>query len=325
MPSGGLRRTTLRRFFGSSPALASARSLSITCSGACTTTRPMVSNPARPARPAIWWNSRAISSRVFVPSYFDSAVNSTVRIGTLMPTPRVSVPQMTFSSPACASVSTSRRYFGSMPAWCTPMPCRTSRDSVLPKPGANRKLPDQLGDRVLLGPAAHVDAHQRLGLLDRRGLGEVHDVDRRLVRGEQLGHGLVQRRHGERERQRDRPLGRADHGGRPAGPAGQVALEPADVAERRRHQHELGLRQLDQRHLPGPAAIRVGVEVELVHDDLAGVGVGAVPQRDVGQHLGGAADDRRVRRSRCRRRSSCRPRPARRCRTARRTSPTPAP
>ena len=142
VPSGGFLRTTLRRFFGSSPALARARSLSITCSGACTTTRPVVSKPARPARPAIWWNSRAISSRVRVPSYFDSEVNNTVRIGTLMPTPRVSVPQMTLSRPAWARVSTSRRYLGSIPAWCTPMPCRTSRDSVLaPKPAANRKLP----------------------------------------------------------------------------------------------------------------------------------------------------------------------------------------
>ena len=140
-PSGGFLRTTLRRFFGSSPALASAFSFSTTCSGACTTTRPLVSNPARPARPAIWWNSRACSSRVFDPSYLDSAVNTTVRIGTLMPTPRVSVPQMTLSSPAWASVSTSRRYLGSMPAWCTPMPCRTSRDRVLPNPAVNRKSP----------------------------------------------------------------------------------------------------------------------------------------------------------------------------------------
>ena len=37
-PSGGLRAWTLRRFLGSSPALASARVRSITCSGACTTT-----------------------------------------------------------------------------------------------------------------------------------------------------------------------------------------------------------------------------------------------------------------------------------------------
>ena len=96
---------------------------------------------ARPARPAIWWNSRACSSRTRVPSYLDSPVNTTVRIGTLMPTPRVSVPQMTFSRPAWASVSTSRRYRGSIPAWWTPMPCLTSLDSVLPNPAVNRKLP----------------------------------------------------------------------------------------------------------------------------------------------------------------------------------------
>ena len=35
-------------------AFASAFSFSTTCSGACTTTVPMVSWPARPARPAIW-------------------------------------------------------------------------------------------------------------------------------------------------------------------------------------------------------------------------------------------------------------------------------
>ncbi len=140
-PSGGFLRTILRRFFGSSPALARACSFSTTCSGACTTTVPTVSYPARPARPAIWWNSRACSSRVLVPSYLDSAVNSTVRMGTLMPTPSVSVPQITLSWPAWASISTSRRYLGSMPAWCTPMPCRTSRDSVLPKPDVNRKWP----------------------------------------------------------------------------------------------------------------------------------------------------------------------------------------
>ncbi len=76
-----------------------------------------------------------------MPSYLLSAVIITVRMGTLMPTPRVSVPQMTLSSPACASCSTSRRYRGSIPAWCTPMPCRTSRESVLPNPVVKRKSP----------------------------------------------------------------------------------------------------------------------------------------------------------------------------------------
>ncbi|OLE30294.1 MAG: hypothetical protein AUG44_01600 [Actinobacteria bacterium 13_1_20CM_3_71_11] len=68
-------------------------------------------------------------------------MKTTVRIGTLMPTPRVSVPQITLSWPRCARVSTSRRYRGSMPAWCTPMPCRTSRDRVLPNPAVNRNRP----------------------------------------------------------------------------------------------------------------------------------------------------------------------------------------
>ena len=86
-----------------------ARSFSIVCSGACTTTRPAVSNPARPARPAIWANSRERSTRCRLPSNLASPVNSTVRIGTLMPTPSVSVPQMTCSSPCWASCSTRRR------------------------------------------------------------------------------------------------------------------------------------------------------------------------------------------------------------------------
>ncbi len=51
------------------------------------------------------------------------------------------MPQMTLSSPACASVSTRRRYFGSIPAWWTPMPWRTSRDSVRPNPAVKRKSP----------------------------------------------------------------------------------------------------------------------------------------------------------------------------------------
>jgi hypothetical protein len=77
----------------------------------------------RPARPAIWWKSRADSTAVFCPSNLQSRENSTVRMGTLMPTPSVSVPQMTFKRPFWASCSTSTRYFGSIPAWCRPIPC----------------------------------------------------------------------------------------------------------------------------------------------------------------------------------------------------------
>ena len=100
-----------------------------------------------------------------------------------MPTPSVSVPQMTFSSPAWASVSTSRRYLGSMPGV-------VHADAVPHQPGQGlaeaRREPevaDQVGDGVLLRPAADVDAHQRLRLLQGRRLREVHDVDGRLAGG----------------------------------------------------------------------------------------------------------------------------------------------
>ena len=80
---------------------------------------------------------------------------------------------------------------------------------------------------------------------------------------------------------------------RPGTPA-EIGLEPRRVAQRRRHQQELRLGQLDQRHLPRPAAVRVGVEVELVHHDQADVGAGAFAQRHVGEDLGGRGDDRRI-------------------------------
>ena len=60
-----------------------------------------------------------------VPSYLQSWVNKTDRIGTLTPTPKVSVPQMILSSPCWASFSTSRRYLGNSPAWWTPIPPST--------------------------------------------------------------------------------------------------------------------------------------------------------------------------------------------------------
>ena len=56
------------------------------------------SRPGRPARRSGGTRGRA-ARRTRLPSYLVSAVNSTVRIGTLTPTPSVSVPQMTFSRP----------------------------------------------------------------------------------------------------------------------------------------------------------------------------------------------------------------------------------
>ena len=98
---------------------------------------------------------------------------------------------------------------------------------------------DQVGDRGLLLLGAHVDAHQRLRPLQRRGLGEVDDVDRRLLRVEQVADRLVHRRGRVVVVQRDRALGVGDQRRRPAGASGEVLAQERDVAERGRHQQEL--------------------------------------------------------------------------------------
>ena len=108
-PSGAFLRRTERSFLGSSANFARIFAFSTSCSGACATTYPTVSKPARPARPPIWWNSRLRRMRWRRPSNLVSAENSTVRIGTLMPTPSVSVPQITASRPRWARRSTRRR------------------------------------------------------------------------------------------------------------------------------------------------------------------------------------------------------------------------
>ena len=63
------------------------------------------------------------------------------------------------------------------------------------------------------------------------------------------------------------------------------------VAQGGRHEEEARLGQGEQGHLPGHAPIAVGVPVELVHHDVVHGRVRPVAQRDVGQHLGGAAQD----------------------------------
>ena len=69
--------------------------------------RRVVAGAARPARDLVELAGAELPHPL--PSYFASAVISTVRIGTLMPTPSVSVPQMTRSRPRWARVSTRRR------------------------------------------------------------------------------------------------------------------------------------------------------------------------------------------------------------------------
>ncbi|MPM30961.1 hypothetical protein SDC9_77514 [bioreactor metagenome] len=163
-----------------------------------------------------------------------------------------------------------------------------------PEAGMEAEGADLRRDPVLLLTRGELGRQQCLGGLQRRLLGEVDDVRRRLVGGDELLEQLVHRVERPGVRQRDRAFGVVHHGGRPAGALGEVALEEGDVTQGRRHQQELRLRQAEQRHLPGPAAVGLGVVVELVHHHLGDVGPPALAQGDVGEHLGGAGDDRGV-------------------------------
>lgn len=216
-------------------------------------------------------------------------------MGTLTPTPRVSVPQMTFSRPASGEALHQAPVFGQharvVHADAVPDVAR----QVTAELRREAEVADDLGDLVLLRAGRHVDTHQGLRPLHRLRLGEVHDVDRSLMGLQKFGQRLGQGRRAVFVRERHWAGGGAHHGGRLSRAARQVLLEAADITQRRRHENELHLGQLQQRDLPGPATIRLGVEVELVHHDLADVGVSPVAQRDGSQHLGRAADDGRVR------------------------------
>ena len=126
------------------------------------------------------------------------------------------------------------------------------------------------------------------------GLREVHDVHRRPVRLQQVVDRLVHRRGLVVVAERHRAFDAGDGCRVAVGAPGQVVGDLGRVAERGRHEHELRTGEQQQRHLPGPAAVLVGVEVELVHDDDVGLGVAAVPQCLVREDLGRAADDGRV-------------------------------
>ena len=141
---------------------------------------------------------------------------------------------------------------------------------------------------------ADVEAGEILRALSRFGLCEMHHIDRRFALAHQPFERLGQRRLRVRELERHRALdGFHRHARLPVAP-GQFLLEEAGVAECGRHEEEPRLRQRQERHLPGHAAVAVGVPVELVHDDVPDVGLAAFAQGDVGQDLRGAAEDGRV-------------------------------
>ena len=71
----------------------------------------------------------------------------------------------------------------------------------------------------------------------------------------------------------------------------QLLRDFRGVTKGGREEDELRVGEFQQRYLPGPAALRIAVEVELIHDDHVGVQVCALAQRLVGKDLSGATDD----------------------------------
>ena len=117
-----------------------------------------------------------------------------------------------------------------------------------------------------------------------RGLAAAHrELDGALERGR---HVVVAQRHGA--------WGIDDQVAGSAGVFLERGGDRGDIAERGAHEHELRVRQGEQRHLPGPTAIGVGKVVEFVHGDAANIGIFALAQCVVGKDLCRAADDGRL-------------------------------
>ena len=154
---------------------------------------------------------------------------------------------------------------------------------------------DGLLDRLSLLLGADAVAREGLRGLERRVLREVHDVERRVARAQGELDRALERRVDELVGEGHRARGVGQHVDRAVGVVGQGLLDACGVAQGGAHEQELRVGQGEQRDLPGPAAVVVGVEVELVHGDDAHVAVLALAQGLVGQDLGRAADDGRLR------------------------------
>ena len=139
-----------------------------------------------------------------------------------------------------------------------------------------------------------LQAHQPRSTLCGGPLGEVDHIDRGLLGLGQLFERVHQGRGGVAVAQRHGANGRGDDDDVAPGPVRDLALEGGCVAQGGRHQQELRLRKLNQRHLPGPAPVRIGVEMELIHHHRTHIGGGTVAQRLIGQDLSCAADDGRL-------------------------------
>ena len=157
------------------------------------------------------------------------------------------------------------------------------------------ELRNQLRDAFLIFLRSNSHRQQRIRLLQRRLLREVHNVDRSLLGLHELLHRLLNRGGGVVEMQRNGTLRMRHQVTLTTGQRRHLLLEASRIAQGRAHQQELRLRKLQQGKLPRPATLRVGVEMELIHNDLAEVRILTLAQGNIGENFRGAADNRRLR------------------------------
>ena len=123
-------------------------------------------------------------------------------------------------------------------------------------------------------------------------LSEVDDVHRKLIGRLQFLQGIGQGVFHVAEFEWYGAHGAGDRHTFIASDSFELALEKACLAEGGRDQQEARVRHGEQGSLPGTASFNVRVVVELVHDDIVDFRLLAIAQGDVGQDLGGAAQDR---------------------------------
>ena len=292
-PSGGLRRTTFRFLAASSPALATARSFSMTCSGRehHDVTGDVETGPAGPAGDLVELPGGQDPGAVAVvlgqrrhqhrPDRHVDPDPEGVRPADHLEQARTGPA----SRPAAGTWAASRR--GAPRCRAGPAGTASGRS-----PGENRKsaITSAIWSRSARLATVRLDSACARSRADAWVKCTMY-TGARLVASRSCRVSVS----GTRVYEKCSGTGRStfgDDGGLATGALGQVLGEELHVAERRRHQHELGPVQLQQRDLPGPAALRVAVVVELVHHHDAGVGVRTAAQRHPGQDLRRAADDR---------------------------------
>ena len=171
---------------------------------------------------------------------------------------------------------------------------REQRLEGLPETLRKRHARQLSGDRLLLLGRNQRRTVERLRGRDRVTLGEVHDVDGPAALTQQPLDRVGQAVHDVLELEGHGALCIVDEGHVAPGAFLPRAFETRRVAQRRAHCDHLRGPQLQERHLPRPAALTIPVEVELVHDDHVRVQRGPLAQRLICQDLSRAADDGRI-------------------------------